>query len=44
MKIRTLVKSNEGVRGHNLGFWVLKYYFLISVVIRQMITLCLSIL
>ena len=41
MKVKTLVRSSEGMRGHDLGFWVLKY-FLICVLITQMITLVLS--
>ena len=41
MEVKTLVRSRKGMRGHDLGFWVLKY-FLICVVITQMITLGLS--
>lgn len=41
MEVKTLVRSSEGVRGHDLGFWVLKC-LLICVVITQVITLSLS--
>ena len=41
MEVKTLVRSKEGMRGHELGFWVLKN-FLICAVITQMITLGLS--
>ena len=41
MEVKTLVRSSEGMRGHDLGSWVLKY-LLICVVISQMITLGLS--
>lgn len=41
MEVKTLVRSSEGMRGHDLGFWVLKY-LLICVVITQVITLSLS--
>ena len=41
MEVKTLVRSRKGMRGHDLGFWVLKY-FLICAVITQMITLGLS--
>lgn len=37
MEVKTLVRSSEGMRGHDLGSWVLKY-LLICVVISQMIT------
>ena len=41
MEVKTLVRSKEGMRGHELGFWVLKN-FLICAVFTQMITLGLS--
>ena len=38
MKVKTWVRFSEGMRGHDLGFWVLKH-FSICVLITQMITL-----